>query len=64
MLELCGKYGEEFSVDYNPTKTGCVILSRQKVQVKTSVKLCGATLKCVDKVKDLGNQLQYNLCEP
>ncbi len=23
MLEICGKYGEEFSVDYNPTKTVC-----------------------------------------
>ncbi len=21
MLEICGKYGEEFNVDYNPTKT-------------------------------------------
>ncbi len=42
MLEICGKYGEEFSVDYNPTKTVCVVFSGWKVEVKTSVKLCGA----------------------
>ncbi len=35
----------------------------RKVEVKTSVKLCWATLKWVDKVKHLGNHLQYNLCE-
>ncbi len=63
MLEICGKYGEEFSVDYNPTKTVCVVFSRRRIEVKTSVKLCGAMLKWVDKVKHLGNHLQYNLCE-
>ncbi len=62
MLEICGKYGEEFRVDYNLTKTVCVVFGRQKVEVKTSVKLCGAILKWVDKVKHLGNYLQYNLC--
>ncbi len=31
--------------------------------IKASVKLCGATLKWVDKVKHLGNHLQYNLCD-
>ncbi len=63
MLEICGKYGEEFSVHYNPTKTVCVVFSRRKVEVKTSVELCRATLKWVDKVKHLSNHLQYNLCE-
>ncbi len=63
MLEICGKYGEEFSIDYNPTKTVCVVFSWRKVEVKTSMKLCGATLKWVDKVKHLDNHLQYNLCE-
>ncbi len=63
MLEICGKYGEEFSVDYNPTKAVCVVFSRRKVEVKTNVKLCGSMLKWVDKVKYLGNHIQYNLCE-
>ncbi len=63
MLEKCGKYWEEFSVDYNPTKTVYVVFRRQKVEVKTSVKLCWATLLWVDQVKHLGNHLQYNLCE-
>ncbi len=63
MLEICGEYGEEFSVDYNHKKTVCVVFSRRKVEVKTSVELCGAMLKWVDKVKHLGNHLQYNLCE-
>ncbi len=63
MLEICGKYGEEFSVDYNPTKTVCVAFSKQKVGVKTNVKLCGPTLKWVDKVKNLGDHLEYNMSE-
>ncbi len=63
MLEICGKYGEECSVDYNASKTVCVTFNRWNVGVKTSVKLCGAMLKWVDKVKHLGNHLQYNLCE-
>ncbi len=50
MLEICGKYGEEFSVDYNPTKTVYVAFSKQKVEVKTSAKLCVATLNWVDKI--------------
>ncbi len=62
-MEICGKYGEEFGVDYNPTKTVCVVFSRWKVEVKTSVELCGALLKWVAKIKHLGNHLQYNLCE-
>ncbi len=53
MLEICGKYREEFSVEYSPTKTVCVVFSRRKVEVKTSVELCGATLKWVDKSSTL-----------
>ncbi len=30
------------------------------MEVKTSVQLCWATLKWVDKVQDLGNHLEYN----
>ncbi len=34
------------------------------MEVKTSVKFCGATLKWINKVKHLGNHHhQYNLCE-
>ncbi len=65
MQEKSGKYGEEFCVDYNHTKTVCVAFSRWKVEVKallkTSVKLCGATLKWVDKINQLGNHFEYNL---
>ncbi len=63
MLEICEKYWEEFSVAYSPTKMVCVAFRRQKVKVTTCVKLCGDMLKWVDKVKHLGNHLQYNLCE-
>ena len=63
MLEICGEYGEEFSVDYNPTKTVCMAFSRRKVDVKPNVQLCGITLKWVDNVKHLGNHLEYNLRE-
>ncbi len=55
MMEICTKYGEKCRVDYNPTKTTCVAFSRQKVEIINSVKLYGAMLKWVDKVKHLGN---------
>ncbi len=45
MLEICAKYREEFSTEYNPTKTVCLGFSRWRVEVKTSVTLCGATLR-------------------
>ena len=63
MLEICEEYGHEYSVDYNPTKTVCVLFNRRKVHAKPDVQLCGATLKWVDKVKHLGNYLESNLQE-
>jgi hypothetical protein len=63
MLEICEEYGDEYSVDYNSTKTVCVLFSRRKVTVKPEVQLHGATLKWVNKVKHLGNHLESNLRE-
>ncbi len=63
MLQISVKYEEKMSVDSNPTKIVFVAFSRQKIFVKTGVKLCGAMLRWVEKVKYLVNHLQYNLCE-
>ncbi len=47
-------YGEDFSFDYNHNKTVWVVFSRWQVEVKTSVKLCGAMLKWVDNIEHFG----------
>ncbi len=48
-------------MEYNPTKTVCVLFSRQKIVHKPDIQLF--TLKWVDHVKHLGNHLESNLCE-
>ncbi len=63
MLKICEEFGEEYSVEYNPTKTVCVLFSRQKIVHKSDIQLCGSTLKWVDHVKHLGNHLESNLSE-
>ncbi len=57
MLKICEEFGEEYSVEYNPTKTVSVLFSRQKIVHKPDIQLCGSTLKWVDHVKHLGNYL-------
>ncbi len=63
MLKICEEFEEEYSVEYNPTKTVCVLFSRRKIVHKPDIKLCGSTLKWVDHVKHLGNHLESNLSE-
>ena len=63
MVKTCEEFGQEYSVEYNPTKTVCVVFSHRKIVDKPTVQLSGATLKWVDKVKHLGNHLESNLRE-
>ncbi len=63
MVTICEEFGEEYSVEYNLTKTVCLLFSRRKIVHKPDIQLCGSTLKWVDHVKHLGNQLESNLSE-
>ncbi len=63
MLKISEEFGEEYSVEYNPTKTVCVLISRRKIVYKQDIQLCGRTLKWVDHVKHLVNHLESNLSE-
>ena len=63
MVKTCEMFGQEYSVDYNPTKTICVLFSRRRALDKPRVELCGTPLSWMDRVKHLGIHLEYNLRE-
>ena len=63
MLHTCEKFGEQFSVKYNPTKTVCVLFSRGNNMYEPAVYLSGSRLSWVKEVKHLGNYLNSNLTE-
>ncbi len=63
MLKICKEFGEEYSVEYNLTKTVCFLFSHWKIVYKPDIQLCGSILKWVDHVKHLGNHLESNLSE-
>jgi hypothetical protein len=63
MLHTCEKFGEHFSVKYNPTKTVCVLFSKGNKISEPAVYLSGSKLCWVKEVKHLGNYLNCNLSE-
>ncbi len=63
MVKICEEFGKEYSVEYNPIKTVCVLFSRWKIVHKPYIQLFGSTLNWVDHVKQLGNYLEYNLSD-
>ncbi len=50
-------------VQYNPTKTVCLLYARKAPKVKTRVDMCNTELQWVNTVKHLGNYLDSNLSE-
>lgn len=63
MLGTCERFGELYSVQYNPKKTVCALFSRRKVENKPLIKLCGSEIKWVETFKHLGNIIAENLSE-
>ena len=63
MLNICEKFGDEYGVQYNATKTVCLLYSRQRDTQKPVIKFCGTEVKWVDNVKHLGSMLSSNLRE-
>jgi hypothetical protein len=63
MNSICEDFGYEYGVQYNPTKTVCILYARNNITEKPTIKLCGTELKWVDTVKHLGNYLDCRLRE-
>ncbi len=63
LTEVCIEFGEEYSVQHNPTKTVCILYSKKDTETKSITELCGTALQWVDMVKHLGNYLDANMKE-
>ncbi len=62
MISICERFGHEYSMEYNPKKTVCVLFSKKKKKTP-EVRLNGVPLQWVDNVKHLGNYLDSDLKE-
>ena len=63
MLLTCEHYAEAYGVKYNPTKSLCMLFSRQQQQSAPDISLNGRKMTWVTEIKHLGNYLSYNLNE-
>ncbi len=63
LTEVCVEFGEEYGVQYNPTKIVCILYCKKDIGEKPRIELCGTALQWVDMVKDLGNYLDANMKE-
>lgn len=61
MLNICQKFGEEFSVKYNSTKTECMHICKHKCNSDYNVYLLGKPLKWVEKTEYLGTVITNDL---
>ena len=64
MIQTCEEYADEFGIQYNPTKSVCVMFSKLPQRDQgAEVMLCGSRLQWVTDTKHLGNTLCSNLSE-
>ena len=63
MMYTCEKYGVEYGVEYNPTKSVCVMFGRGNTMIKPQFYLCNKEIKVTEHVKHLGNHIMFNLKE-
>ncbi len=63
MTVICEEIGDKYGLQYNPSKTVCILYARNAPKVKPRVDLCGTELQCVNTVNHLGNYLDSNLSE-
>ncbi len=61
MTKICEEFGIEYGVQYNPTKTVCILYARKAPKENPKISLNGTELKLVDTVKHLGNYLDANM---
>ena len=62
VLKTCESFGSEYDIQYNATKTVCMLFSLRKVQPPV-VSLNGIALQWVDSFRHLGNYIDSNLSE-
>ena len=64
MLKLCDKFGEEYGVTYNPTKSKAIIYTTKKRrEYPPEVILAGQRVNWVNSVVHLGNKITSDLKE-
>ena len=64
MLNVCGLYGKEYDVQFNPNKTKCMEFTKRKGDIKMrSPVLCGKDLEWIKSFKYLGNWVAHDLSE-
>ncbi len=63
MTVFCEEFGEEYGVQYNPTKTVCILYARKASKVNSRVDMCVTELPLVNTFKHLSNYLDNNLSE-
>ncbi len=61
MSKICVEFGIKYGVQYNPTKTVCILYARKTPKEKSKISLSGIELKWVDTVKHQGNYLDANM---
>jgi hypothetical protein len=62
MLNECQKFGDEYGVCYNPTKSVALHITRRRRRLP-NVFIAGQIVKWVDTTKHLGNYISYNMRE-
>ncbi len=60
---ICEDFGREYGVQYNPTKTVCILYSRKSLREKPKITMCDTEIKWVNKVKHIGNYLRSDMKE-
>lgn len=63
MIRTCESYGMEYGVNYNASKSACMMFSRGGKESDGHIYLQGNELKWTNSVKYLGSHLQNNLSE-
>jgi len=63
MLHICEEFGKEYNIIFNASKTQCIKFNRAKTKDDLNIVFDGKLLEWTDKLKYLGNWLQYNLSE-
>ena len=63
MIHICEEFGREYSMEYNPKKTVCVLFSRKRKKTLPVIMLNGTQLQWCDHVKHLGNYVDCDLKE-
>jgi hypothetical protein len=63
MLKICDRYGEHFQMQFNPTKSVCLVFTRKSNRTYPQLSLGGTQLEWTRQTKHLGNIVADSLSE-